>query len=140
MTIQARPGTPGPGHWKDLSIGYEEALARLPAALKKEGFGVITEIDFKETLKAKIGVEFRRYRLIGACNPGFAHAALQSDPRIGLLLPCNFAVYEKDDGKASVGAVDPMQTLGASSADPALAKLAKEVADRLERVLEALTG
>ena len=128
----------GHGHWKELSIGYEEALARLPEALEKEGFGIITQIDIQKTFKAKLGVDFRRYRIFGACNPSFAHAALQKDPRVGVLLPCNVVVYEKDDGKAVVGAVDPMQTLGASSGGAGLADLAREVATRLEHVLAAL--
>ena len=128
----------GRGHWKQLSIGYEEALARLPDALKKEGFGIITQIDMQETFKAKLGVDFRRYRIFGACNPSFAHAALLKDPRVGVLLPCNVVLYEKDDGKAVVGAVDPMQTLGASGEAGGLADVAREVGARLERVLADL--
>ena len=128
----------GHGRWKDLSIGFEEALARLPEALKKEGFGIITQIDMQETFKAKLGVDFRRYRIFGACNPSFAHAALQKDPRVGVLLPCNVVLYEKDDGKAVVGAVDPMQTLGASGDAGGLADLARDVGERLERVLAGL--
>ena len=126
------------GTWKDLSIGYEEALARLPEALKKEGFGIITQIDMQETFKAKLGVDFRRYRILGACNPSFAHSALLKDPRVGVLLPCNVVIYEKDDGKAVVGAVDPMQTLGAGGETGGLADVAREVGARLERVLAAL--
>ncbi len=125
----------GPGKWKTLSIGYEEALARLPDALKAEGFGIITEIDMTRTLEAKLGVQFRRYRIIGACNPTFAHAALQKDLRIGALLPCNVVLYEGDDGKAVLGAVDPMQTVGASAGTDALRSLAAEVGTRLDRVL-----
>lgn len=129
---------PALGHWKDLSISYEEAVSRLPEALKKEGFGIITQIDIQETFKAKLGVDFRRYRIFGACNPSFAHAALQKDPRAGVLLPCNVVLYEKDDGKAVVGTVDPMQTLGASGESGGLADLAREVGARLERVLADL--
>lgn len=125
------------GQWKDLSIGYEEALARLPEALAKEGFGIITQIDLQQTFKAKLGVDSRRYRIFGACNPSFAHTALQKDPRVGVLLPCNVVLYEKDDGKAVVGAVDPMQTLGAGEGT-GLAELAREVGARLERVLADL--
>lgn len=128
------------GHWKNLSISYEEALARLPEALKAEGFGIITQIDIQETFKAKLGVDFRRYRIFGACNPSFAHTALQNDPRVGVLLPCNVVLYEKDDGKAVVGAVDPMQTLGASGASGGLADVAREVGARLERVLTGLAS
>ncbi len=126
------------GHWKELSVGYDEALERLPEELKKEGFGVITQIDMRETLKAKIGVDFRRYRIVGACNPTFAHRALLEDPRIGLLLPCNFVVYERDDGKAVVGAIDPMQTLGEGAVAGPFADIARDVGARLDRVLAAL--
>lgn len=129
---------PARGHWKDLSISYEEALSRLPEALKKEGFGIITQIDIQETFRAKLGVAFRRYRVFGACNPSFAHAALQKDPRVGVLLPCNVVLYEKDDGKAVVGAVDPMQTLGASGESAGLTDLAREVGARLDRILADL--
>jgi uncharacterized protein (DUF302 family) len=128
------------GHWKDLSIGYEAALARLPEALKKEGFGIITQVDIQETFKAKLGIDFRRYRIFGACNPSFAHEALKKDPRVGVLLPCNVVLYEKDDGAAVVGAVDPMQTLGASGAAGGLADVAREVGARLERVLADLSS
>lgn len=128
------------GIWKELTIPFEEAVTRLPDALKEEGFGVITQIDLQETFRAKLGVEFRRYRIFGACNPSFAHAAVQTDPRIGVLLPCNVVVYEKDDGGAVIGAVDPMQTLGGGddAKDAALTDIAREVGSRLERVLTTL--
>lgn len=125
------------GNWKRLSIGYEEAFTRVPEALKAQGFGVITQIDMRETLKSKIGVDFRRYHIFGACNPSFAHAALKQDARVGVLLPCNVVLYEADDGKAVVGAIDPMQTLGAE-AGTELAKVAAEVGKRLELVLASL--
>jgi uncharacterized protein (DUF302 family) len=128
------------GRWKDLSISYEEALSRLPEALKKEGFGIITQIDIQETFKAKLGVDFRRYRIFGACNPSFAHTALQADPRVGLLLPCNVVLYETDDGRAVLGAIDPMQTLGASAEGSGLADLARQVGARLERVIAELAS
>lgn len=134
MTNMAAEAEPGRARWKELSIRYEEALTRLPEALKKEGFGIITQIDIQETFKAKLGADFRRYRIFGACNPSFAHSALQKDLRVGVLLPCNFVLYEKDDGKAVLGAVDPMQTLGASG-ESGLADVAREVGARLERVL-----
>jgi uncharacterized protein (DUF302 family) len=128
------------GHWKDLSISYEDALSRLPEELKKEGFGIITQIDLQETFKAKLGVEFRRYRIFGACNPSFAHEALQKDPRVGVLLPCNVVLYEKDDGKAVLGAIDPMQTLGTMGDRAELADVAREVGARLDRVLASLAS
>lgn len=128
------------GNWADLSISYEEALSRLPEALKKEGFGIITQIDIQETFKAKLGVDFRRYRIFGACNPSFAHMALQNDLRVGVLLPCNVVLYEKDDGKAVVGAIDPMQTLGAGFGHAGLDDVARDVGERLERVLAGLAS
>ncbi len=118
-------------------IGYDDALARLPDLLKAEGFGVLTQIDVRETLKAKLGVDFRRYKILGACNPQLAHQALSQVAEIGVLLPCNVVVYEGDDGKATVIAVDPMQTLAA--ARPELAAIAGEVQARLRRVLERLS-
>lgn len=127
------------GSWRELSIGYEQVLSRLPEALKKEGFGIITEIDLQQTFKAKLGVDFRRYRIFGACNPTFALKALQQEPHVGVLLPCNVVLYEKDDGTAVVGAVDPMQTLGSEGAGE-LAALAQDVGTRLERVLAELAG
>ncbi len=125
------------GHWNELTIGYDEALARLPEALKNEGFGIITEIDLEKTFKAKLGVDFRRYRIFGACNPKLAHTALQHDLRLGVLLPCNVVLYEKDDGKVVAGAIDPLQTIGTGGAG--LEDLAREVAERLHRVLAALS-
>ena len=127
------------GSWRELSIGYEQALARLPEVLKKEGFGIITEIDLQQTFKAKLGVDFRRYRIFGACNPAFALKALQQEPQVGVLLPCNVVIYEKENGTAVVGAVDPMQTLG-SAGGGELAGLAEDVGARLERVLAELAG
>jgi uncharacterized protein (DUF302 family) len=122
-------------YWTELSIGFDEAVTRLPDALKKEGFGVITQIDMKETFKAKLGVDFRRYRIFGACNPSFALTALTKDPHVGVLLPCNVVLYETDSGKAAVGAIDPMQTLAASTEGAGLSELARDVGVRLERVL-----
>src|SRR5512140_1059471 len=119
-----------------LSCSYEEAVARVPEALKTEGFGVLTEIDVKETLKKKIDVDFRKYKILGACNPPLAHRALQTEIEIGLMLPCNVIVYEGNDGKAVVAAIDPMQTVAAQ--DPRLEPVAHEVRDRLSRVMDRL--
>ncbi|MBI5066879.1 MAG: DUF302 domain-containing protein [Deltaproteobacteria bacterium] len=124
------------GIQKKTALTYDDALARLPDLLKAEGFGVLTRIDVKETLKAKIGVDFRRYQILGACNPQLAHQALSRIAEIGVMLPCNVVVYEADDGKATVIAVDPMQTLAA--ARPELASIAAEVQGRLRRVVEKL--
>ncbi len=121
-----------------LQSTYEEALARLPAALATEGFGVLTEIDVKETLKKKIGVEVRPYRILGACNPPLAHQALQAEIDIGVMLPCNVIVYEGDGGTAVVAAIDPTQTIAAAG-NAKLTELAETVRQKLARVLEQLS-
>ena len=118
---------------KRTQLTFDEALARVPEALKAEGFGVLTQIDVKETLKQKIGVDFRRYRILGACNPRFAHRALSVELEVGVMMPCNVVVYEGDDGKAVVSAVDPMATFAAGNPD--LAVIAGEVRGALQRVL-----
>ena len=122
---------------KTLDLGFDEALAKLPEALKAEGFGVLTEIDVQATLKKKLDVDFRRYRILGACNPSFAHRALQHSLDVGMLLPCNVIVYETDDRKTVVSAVDPMQTMAAQG-DPALRPLAEQVQQKLQRVIDSL--
>jgi uncharacterized protein (DUF302 family) len=122
---------------RTLDLGFDEALARVPEALKAEGFGVLTEIDVQATLKKKLDVDFRRYRILGACNPPFAHRALQHSLDIGMLMPCNVIVYETDEGKTVVSAVDPMQTMAAQG-DPAVRPLAAEVQQKLRRAIEAL--
>lgn len=122
---------------KSLSSGYEAALTQVVDALKTEGFGVLTEIDVRDTLKAKLGIEFRRYKILGACNPPLAHRALQAELDVGLMLPCNVVVYEDDAGHAVVTAVDPTQTMAAQHAD--LLPIAEEVRAKLARVLERLT-
>jgi uncharacterized protein (DUF302 family) len=118
---------------KSTLRGYDEVLARLPELLQAEGFGVLTQIDVKDTLKQKIGVDIRRYRILGACNPRFAHQALSADLEVGAMLPCNVVVYEGDDGKAVVLAIDPMQTMAA--ANPEVRRVAEQVRERLERVV-----
>jgi uncharacterized protein (DUF302 family) len=118
---------------RETGLTFDDALARVPAALQTEGFGILTQIDVQDTLKKKIGVDFRRYRILGACNPQLAHRALSSVAAVGVLLPCNVVVFENDDGKAVVVAVDPMQTIAASL--PQLAPIAAEVRERLARAL-----
>jgi uncharacterized protein (DUF302 family) len=125
------------GMRKTLSCGFDDALAKVPQALKTEGFGVLTEIDVKQTLKQKLDVDFRRYRILGACNPPLAHKVLSTNLDVGLMLPCNVIVYEGDDGRAVVTAVDPMQT-PAAQADPRIAEVATAVKDKLGRVLALL--
>ena len=115
-------------------VGYDEAIAAVVEALKGEGFGVLTRIDLRETLKNKLGVDFRRYEILGACHPPSAHRALQAELEVGLMLPCNVIVYEGDDRRVHVAAVDPLQTIAAQGA-PALVEVARDVHDRLARVI-----
>ena len=122
---------------KALRATYDEALIHVPEALKSEGFGVLTEIDVQSTLKQKLGVDFRRYKILGACNPPLAHEALQAELEIGLMLPCNVVVYEADDQRAVVLAIDPTKTLAATD-NPKLAALAESVKDKLTRALARL--
>lgn len=122
---------------KELRSSYDDALARVPEALKSEGFGVLTEIDIAKTLEAKLGVAFRRYKILGACNPPIAHQALQTELEIGLMLPCNVVVYENDDKRAVVVAVDPVRTVGGVD-NPKLTEIATTVKDKLARVLDRL--
>lgn len=121
-----------------VSAPYEQAVAQVTAALKAEGFGVLTTIDVQATLKQKLDVDFRRYVILGACNPPLAHRALSTELEIGLLLPCNVIVYEAEDGAGSVvSIVDPHAMLG-TGINPSLAPVADEAAARLRRVLAAL--
>jgi len=125
------------GIQRTLDQGFDEVLAKVPEALKTEGFGVLTEIDVQATLKTKIGVDFRRYRILGACNPPFAHRALQHSLDVGMLIPCNVIVYETDEGRTVVSAVDPMRTVAAEG-DAAIRPLAEQMQAKLKRVIEAL--
>jgi uncharacterized protein (DUF302 family) len=125
------------GITRTIERGFDEVLARIPEALKSEGFGILTEIDVQATLKKKLDVDFRRYRILGACNPPFAHKALQHSLDVGTLMPCNVVVYETDEGKTGVNAVDPLQTLAAQG-DPALRPLAEQVQQKLKRALDAI--
>jgi uncharacterized protein (DUF302 family) len=124
-----------PGMQKIVSLPYDVVLARLPEALKAEGFGVLTQIDVRDTLREKLGVEFRRYKILGACNPPLAYRALQAELGVGVMLPCNVVVYE-DGERTVVVAIDPMETVAAGSA--ALRPIAEEVRGKLARVLERL--
>lgn len=121
---------------KKTLLSFDEAVTRVPPALQGQGFGVLTQIDVKETLKQKIGVDFRRYRIFGACNPKLAHRALSTELEIGVMLPCNVVVYEGDDGKAVVLAIDPMATI--ASTQPGLAGIASEVRAGLAKALESV--
>lgn len=126
------------GTFKKVTVGFDEALASVQASLATEGFGIITQIDLQATFAAKLGVEFTRYRILGACNPRLAHAAVSHDPHIGVLLPCNVVVFERDDGTVEIGAIDPMKQLG--GADSGFNALAAEVGQKLERALAAVPG
>lgn len=116
---------------------FADAVAKVKDELKKEGFGVLTEIDVKETLKKKLGVEFRNYIILGACNPPFAHRALVAEPHIGILLPCNVVVQETAPGDIEVSAIDPVVAMQAVN-NRDLAAVAEEVREKLRRAIERL--
>jgi uncharacterized protein (DUF302 family) len=117
---------------------YPETVERTRAALKEEGFGVITEIDVRKTMQEKLNAEFRPYVILGACNPPLAHRALQADLGVGLLLPCNVVVYDNGDNTSSVEALDPVAALSMVGDNSALAAVASEARGRLQRVVERL--
>lgn len=116
---------------------FDEAIEKVTAELKKEGFGVLTEIDVKNTLKEKIGVDFKKYKILGACNPHFAYKALQSEDKIGVFLPCNVIVEEHENGDIEVSAVDPIASMSSVKND-ALGEFALEVQQTLMTVIKNL--
>ena len=120
-----------------LNLPYEQAIQKTTDALKAEGFGVLTQIDVKATLKQKINADFRRYVILGACNPALAHRALSANLNVGLLLPCNVTVYEEGDGSV-VTAVDPAEMLGVLKEDSVAHEVAVEARTRLQRVIAGL--
>lgn len=121
-----------------LHVPYAEAVERATAALKNEGFGILTEIDVQATLKQKLNADFRKYVILGACNPPLAHQALQADLDVGLLLPCNVIVYEEDGGSV-VSIVDPLAMLSVIQ-NPALTPVAEAAKEKLRRVAQALSA
>lgn len=122
---------------KLLPLGFEQAVERTTEALKKAGFGIITEIDVKDTLKKKIGVDFRNYRILGACNPALAYEALQLEDKVGTMLPCNVVVQEVAPDKTEVAAIDPVASMQAID-NPRLAQSAARVQAMLRGVIESL--
>ena len=122
-----------------LHVSLEDAQELVAEALKAEGFGVLTEIDVKQTLKNKLDVDFRPYKILGACNPVLAHKALSSAPEVGLLLPCNVTLSEGENGATLVSLINPMMMLGIIS-NPDITPIAEEATERLERVAAALEG
>lgn len=120
---------------KTLEADFDDAVRRTVESLKAEGFGVLTDIDVKDTLKKKIGADFRRYRILGACNPRLAHEALQAEDKIGTMLPCNVVVQETADGKVEVAAIDPVASMMAID-NPRLGKTAGSVREKLQRVVD----
>ena len=119
--------------------GFDDTVKRVTEALKTEGFGVLTEIDVQATMKAKLGIDGKPYRILGACNPSLAHKAISADPDIGLLLPCNVVVREDAQGKIIVGFMDPIAVLKLTD-NPGISDIAKDVRARLERVRDQLKG
>jgi uncharacterized protein (DUF302 family) len=122
---------------KNVLGTFEEVLNRVEEALKKEGFGILTEIDVKETLKKKLDVEFRRYKILGACNPPFAYEALQAEDKIGIMLPCNVIVQETGDRGIEVAAVDPVASMKAIE-NPDLNEIAHQVQEKMKSIVEGL--
>jgi uncharacterized protein (DUF302 family) len=119
-----------------VDLGFDEAIERVTEELKNEGFGILTEIDVRATLKKKLDVDFRNYRILGACNPPAAYRALQAEPMIGTMLPCNVIVQERD-GHVEISAVDPVASMAAIHND-ALGEVATEVREKLRRVIERI--
>jgi len=122
---------------KTLDLPFEEAILRVTDELKKEGCGVLTEIAVKASLKKKLDTDFRNYRILGSCNPPFAYQALQAEPQIGLMLPCNVVVQDGENGQTIVSAIDPMASMQAVEND-SLGEVAEQVKAKLQKVIESV--
>ena len=122
---------------KIVNEDFDKAIEKVTSKLKEEGFGVLTEIDVKATLKKKLDVDFKKYKILGACNPPFAYKALQSEDKIGIMLPCNVVVEENNDGKVEVSAVDPVASMQAVK-NESLGSIAEEVRSKLKKVIDQL--
>jgi uncharacterized protein (DUF302 family) len=122
---------------RTLDMPFDAAIEHVTEELKKEGFGVLTDIDVKATMKKRLGLDFRNYRILGACNPPFAHQALMAEDKIGTMLPCNVIVQELAEGQVEVAAVDPIASMQAVP-NEALGEVAREVRDRLRKVVDNL--
>lgn len=122
---------------KVKGLNFEETILRVTEELKKEGFGILTDIDLKETFKKKMDVDFKKYRILGACNPTFAYKSLQAEDKIGVFLPCNVIVVEQENGEIEVTAVDPVSSM-VSVKNDLLCDVAAEVQQKLKRVIEHL--
>jgi len=123
---------------KTLDKDFDTVINDVTEALKQEGFGILTEIDVSATLKKKIDVDFRKYRILGACNPPYAYKALSAEDKIGAMLPCNVIVQQLDDGKVEVAAIDPIASM-VSVENPALADIATEIQGKLKKVIDSLS-
>ncbi len=122
---------------KIISVPFDEAITKVTEELKKEGFGILTDIDVQQTLKKKLDVDFRKYRILGACHPSFAYKALQAEDKIGTMLPCSVIVQELDKGKVEVAAIDPMASMQAIE-NESLREIADQVQFKLKKVIDSL--
>ena len=122
---------------KIVDMAFDEAIDNVTEELKKEGFGVLTEIDVKEALKKKLNVDFRKYRILGACNPTYAHKALQAEDKIGTMLPCNVIVQERENGKVEIAAIDPVASMQ-SVKNESLSEIATIIQSKLKKVIESV--
>jgi uncharacterized protein (DUF302 family) len=122
---------------KIVNEDFDKAIEKVTSKLKEEGFGVLTEIDVKATLKKKLNVDYKKYKILGACNPPFAYKALQAEDKIGIMLPCNVVVEENNDGKVEVSAVDPVASMQAVK-NESLGSIAEEVRSKLKKVIDQL--